>query len=229
MLINKTTIDFKYIRQLLNLGEQVILFMRHSERPEICTSDKDFGKHLGLTENGIAMCREAGAVFQGIQSVEFFASPMERCRLTAKHLAEGMGIESARITETPEIGIDGFYMQPDRHALQELMKQHGYMEYMVNYLNAGTAPHLNPIKSATRETFEWMQSIRKSQLSVFVSHDIYITAFLTALGVRKFTGDDWIGFLQGAVLSRENESGEWCCHSVVPSLQAHKEPAGFSR
>ena len=75
------------------------------------------------------------------------------------------------------------------------------MKYMVSYLTNGTAPHLNPTESATRETIEWMQEVASSQLSIFVSHDIYITAFITALGIRTFDGDDWLGFLHAAAIS----------------------------
>lgn len=228
MRIHQTTIDFRHIRQLLDQGQRVILFIRHSERPEISTDDKEFGRHLGLTENGIAMARQAGACFAGIQDAEFFASPMERCRLTAKYFAEGMGV-SAAVADAPQIGIEGFYMQRDTHALHLLMKQHGYMEYMLNYLEHGTAPHLNPIDSATRQTIEWMQGIARAKLALFVSHDMYITALITALGIRTFTGSDWIGFLHAAVLSFAPSENRWSAHCAVPCLQAHTEPARFSK
>lgn len=230
MQINKNTIDFKQVRELLDKGQRVLLFMRHSERPEIDKNDKDFGQNLGLTENGVAMARFAGSYFKGIKDVEFFASPMQRCRLTAKHFAEGMEIQSAQIKDAPAIGLQGFYMQPDIHALQAVMRQQGYMEYMLKYLAQGTATHLNPIKSATEETIKWMRKAATSQLSVFVSHDIYITAFITALGIRTFRGDDWIGFLHGAVLSTDMDNGCVTCRHAVPCLNEYTtEPAKFSK
>jgi len=227
MLINNTTIDFPHTRRLLDQGQRVILFIRHSERPEISRDDREFGRHLGLTANGIVMARQAGAFFAGIPDADFFASPMERCRLTARYFAEGMGLRAA-VTDAPQIGIDGFYMQTDTHALHLLMKQHGYMEYMLNYLQQGTAPHLNPIDSATLKTIEWMQGITRAQLAVFVSHDMYITALITALGIRTFTGSDWIGFLHAAVLSYNAAENRWTAHCAVPCLHSHTEPARFS-
>jgi len=229
MNINIQTIDFQEVRKLLDSGKRVIIFIRHSERPEICVNDKDFGTTLGLTDNGIAMAREAGTHFKGIQNVTFFSSPMDRCRLTARYIAEGMGIIQPQVGDTPEIGLEGFYMHPDRHSLQALMKKHGYMEYMQSYLNNGTAPYLNPIKKATAETIEWMRGITDSKLSFFVSHDIYISAFITALGIRKFKGDDWLGFLHSAVLSFDKRDGDASCYHAVPCLQQHSAPASFSQ
>ncbi len=228
MQINKTTIDFRTIRRFIDSGQQVILFIRHSERPPISTTDKSFGKNLGLTEYGIEMCHEAGSRFSGLMDVDFYASPMERCRRTAKHFAEGMGLpDSVKVSNAPQIGIEGFYMHPDYHALQTLMKERGYMEYMEEYLNNGTAPYLNNIHSSTEKTIEWMQSVSKSQFSVFVSHDIYITAFITSLGIRTFHGGDWIGFLHAAALCVNPENGEINCYHAVPCLESHKEPATF--
>ena len=229
MQINKTTIDFKTIRRFIDNGQRVFLFIRHSERPPICINDKTFGKNLGLTEYGIEISREAGSRFSGIKDVDFFASPMERCQRTARHFAAGMGLpDSTKVTDTPQIGIEGFYMHPDYHALQALMKERGYMEYMEDYLNSGTAPYMNDIHSSTKKTIEWMQSVSEAQLSVFVSHDLYITAFITSLGIRTFHGGDWIGFLHAAVLAVNPEDGEINCYHAVPWLNSHKEPAIFS-
>ena len=228
MYINKTTIDFNHIRRLLDQGEKVILFIRHSERPEICTNDKEFGSHLGLTENGIAMAEKAGAFFQGIQDVKFFSSPMERCRLTASHFAKGMGMEKPVVQDVAEIGVKGFYMQ-DSYKLQALMKQQGYMKFMLDYLNLGSAPHLNPIGSATSAMIAWMQKVSTAQLSLFVSHDIFITAFATALGIRTYSADDWIGFLHSAVLIFNPTENLWSAHCAVPCLQTDTEPARFAQ
>ncbi|MDD2599941.1 MAG: histidine phosphatase family protein [Kiritimatiellae bacterium] len=226
MRINTTTIDLHYTRELLDQGQRVILFIRHAARPEISIHDKEFGQHLGLTEVGVATARQAGSCFAGVDEVEFFASPMERCRLTAKHLAEGIGVEP-NTTDAPQIGVQGFYAQPDLHALHALMKQHGYMEYMLNYLQNGTAPYLNSIHCATKETIAWMQGASSAQLSIFVSHDIYISAFVTALGIRTFTGNDWIGFLHAAVLSFDPVQHLWTAHYAVPCLRNHTHPASF--
>ncbi|MFA7171896.1 MAG: histidine phosphatase family protein [Kiritimatiellia bacterium] len=226
MRINTTTIDLHHTRELLDQGQRVILFIRHAERPAISIHDKEFGQHLRLTDNGVAAARQAGSCFAGIDQVDFFASPMERCRLTAKYLAEGMGV-NASTTDTPQIGVQGFYAHPDSHALHALMKQQGFMEYMLNYLQNGTAPYLNPIQQSTDETIAWMQGVSTAQLSIFVSHDIYISAFVTALGIRTFTANNWIGFLHAAVLSFDPVQHRWTAHYAVPCLGNHTEPASF--
>ncbi len=228
MLIHKATIDFKATRALLDSGEQVMLFIRHSERPPICTEDKDFGKNLGLTERGVAMAVEAGSRFRGVVQAAFFASPMRRCRMTAGHFAAGMGIADAEIRDAPQIGVESFYMHPDSSALQRCMRERGYMQFMEEYLHRGSAPYMNAIEPATRATLEWMRGAACGGLTVFVSHDMYISAFLTALGVRRFHGGDWIGFLHAAVVSQNPQTGAAHCYYAVPCLEAHSAPAQFA-
>ena len=226
--VQTETVDFKSVREMLDNGERVMLFIRHAERPPICTEDKDFGKHLGLTESGIAMATESGKLFHGINPAVFFASPMERCRLTARYFAQGMGLADVAVTDAPQIGVQGFYMHPDSYALQSLMKKRGYMEFMEEYLNNGSAPYLNDIEPSTLATLEWMRSVASCNLSVFVSHDIYITAFLTAFGVRRFTGQDWIGFMHGAVISENPTTGDKSCYYTVPTLEGAREQIRFA-
>ncbi len=213
---------------MLDAGKRVMLFMRHSERPAISTEDKDFGRHLGLTESGVAMAVEAGNCFAGVDAVRFYTSPMERCRLTAKHLAHGMGIDDPEVNDASQIGVQGFYMHPNSHALQALMRKRGYMEFMEEYLNNGSAPYLNHIEPSTLATLEWMEYVAGDALTVFVSHDIYITAFLTALGVRRFHGQDWIGFLHAAVISTDADTGDRHCHYAVPCIREHTQPTKFA-
>lgn len=56
----------------------------------------------------------------------------------------------------------------------------------------------------------------------------FLTAFITAHGIRRFHGGDWIGFLHAAAVSINPESGESRCYHAVPCLQSHAEPATFS-
>jgi len=219
------TIDFERIRSFLAEGHRVALFIRHSERPPISADDKNFGQHLGLTPRGIEMARSAGSRLQGATDVRFSASPMNRCRLTALHFAEGMGIIAPNIMDAEPLGVRGFYYE-DAYAVQEAMRQQGYMPYMLDYLEKGVAPHSAPIGPATEKTADWLTRQTTSQLGVFVSHDIFIASFLTGLNMRTFTADNWVGFLHGAALIHSPKTG-WVCHACVPCLNETAQPSHF--
>ena len=219
------TIDFLGIRSLLDQGHRVALFIRHSERPAIRADDKEFGRHLGLTPLGVEMARSAGRRLAGVRDVRFSASPMTRCRLTALHFAEGMGIDLPVVTDADPLGVCGFYYE-DPYAVQDRMRRQGYMAYMLEYLQNGTALHSKPIGPATEQTAEWLQRQTTSQLGVYVSHDIFIASFLTGLNMRTYTADNWVGFLHGAALIHSPATG-WVCHACVPDLAEKFDPSRF--
>lgn len=190
--------------------------MRHSERPEIRSDDKDFGRFLGLTPQGVEHARAAGQMLAGIVDVRFAASPMLRCQLTARYFAEGMGLQDAAVTDAAELGVRGFYYE-DPYGVQACMRRQGYMAYMQDYLNRGTAPCSRPIGPATLQTAEWLTRQTVAQLGVYISHDIFIASFLTGLKVRTFSAENWVGFLHGAALV-QTPDGVWTCYACVPDL-----------
>lgn len=225
MRTSPDTIDFAQVRSLLENGHRVALFIRHSERPAIRTDDKEFGRTLGLTPRGVDMARAAGTHLAGFRDVRFCASPMLRCQLTARHFAEGMGFADPVVEDAAPLGVRGFYYD-DPYAVQDLMRQQGYMPYMLEYLRNGIAPHSRPIGPATEQTAEWLRCQTTAQLTVFVSHDIFIAAFLTGLNVRTYSAEDWVGFLHGAALICD-PAASWACHACVPDLAGLHAPPHF--
>ena len=224
MRVSRETIDLAAIRTALNEGCRVALFFRHSERPPISPDDKEFGCHLGLTPRGTEMARAAGKRLAGIHYARFSASPMERCRLTARHFAEGMGFPAPTVHDDEKLGVRGFYYE-DPYAVQDIMRRQGYMAYMEEYLLNGIAPHSCPIGPATDQLAHWLQEHTVAQLGVYVTHDIFVAAFLTGLKARSFSADDWVGFLHGAALLQCPGKTDWLCHPCVPCLDSHATSA----
>ena len=225
MQTSKELLTFAHLNSLFARGCRIALFVRHSERPPISPGDKDFGKNLGLTAAGIEQAHAAGRHFEGHRDARFLASPMTRCRMTARYLAEGMGIKDPAVEDAETLGVRGFYYE-NPYAVQELMRQQGYMAYMLAYLRAGIAPHSAPIGPATEKTVHWLQDHTTASLTVFVSHDIFIAALLTGLKIRTYTAEDWVGFIHGAALIQSPDK-DWVCHPCVPDLTAAGKSARF--
>jgi len=226
MTLSPSPLDFSDVCAALGRGDRVALFIRHSERPPIRPDDKDFGRHLGLTPRGVALAREAGARLTGAPpDARFLASPMQRCRLTARHVAEGMGISAPRVEDADPLGVRGFFYR-DPYAVQEIMRQQGYMAYMLEYLKTGNAPHSAPLADATEQTLEWMITQMTVPFVLFVSHDIFVAAILTGLRLRSYTAEAWVGFLHGFALVRHGQD-PWACHPCLPSHAAVGAPHPF--
>ena len=226
MHTSPSLVGLEHVRAALERGCRAALFIRHSERPAIRTDDKDFGRFLGLTPRGIDLARAAGAHLAGIADAQFFASPMTRCQATARHFAEGMGIPDPTVTDADQLGVRGFFYD-DVHAVQEQMRRQGYIAYMLDYLRDGIAPHSRPLAPATGQLADWLRQQTTARLGVFVSHDIFIAAFLTGLNIRTYTAADWVGFLHGAALVETPGSG-WTCHACVPDLAGAHRPSPFT-
>jgi len=215
------TIDFHQVAGLLGRGCRVSLFVRHSERPPIDPDDKEFGRTLALTPNGIALARRAGRHLAGFTDARFAASPMVRCHMTAQCIAEGMGLPDAPVTDEPRLGLECFYYE-DPEKLQGVMRQKGYLPFMLEYLRKGVAPYSRPLDVATGMMTEWLKGATVRPLNVLVSHDIFVASLLTGLKARAYTADNWVGFIHGAAIVNTPD-GDWLCHPCVPELAVAEE------
>ena len=214
----KETIDLPRIAGLLRQGCRASLFLRHSERPPIDPADTTFGQALPLTPRGAGLARDAGRHLAGTADARFAASPMTRCRMTAQHIAEGMGLPDAPVADEPRLGLGGFYYE-DPANLQALMRRQGYLAFMLDYLRNGTAPYSRPIGEATGLMTAWLKDATTRQLNILISHDIFVAALLTGLRARAYTAGDWVGFIHGAAIINTPDGG-WHCHPCVPELAA---------
>jgi len=220
------TIDFHRVADLLRQGYRVSLFIRHSERPPIDPNDKTFGQALPLTPQGIAFARDAGKRLAGFGDVRFAASPMVRCRVTAQCIAEGMGLPDAPVTDEPRLGLGCFYYE-DPENLQDLMRQQGYLSFMLDYFRNGVAPYSRPLDVATGQMTAWLKDATTRQLNVLVSHDIFIAALLTGLKVRTYSADNWVGFVHGAAIINAPD-GSWRCYPCVPDNSTSAQDVSFT-
>jgi broad specificity phosphatase PhoE len=217
MNILTETIDFKKVRQFIAEGCKVSLMIRHSERPPIVPGDTTFGHSLALTPRGEAMAREAGQLLSGHRDACFLSSPMRRCQLTAKMFAEGMGCAGVPVLEEPILGLKNFYYDDIEKLPAEMMRR-GYIHYMLDYLRTGSALYSHDVAVATPKMVEWLKAKTTQQLTVLVSHDIFIAALLAGVKAKSYTAGNWVGYLQGAALVATPQH-QWLLMPCVPSLE----------
>ncbi len=192
-----------------------ILLVRHAERPKIKEDDPTFGEHLGLTESGIIQAHQCGAMLAGMGPWCFGASPMRRTRETAKHIASGMGLKDVSVFDAPEIGVSGLWVE-DRELLHSFYQKEGSAACTDRYFRDGYAEGYKTIQEGTSLTFDWlMQCSFEARYTLIVSHDIFIAGLLQGLGVRRFSSQEWLGYLQSAALIQDSD-GIWKAFYCVP-------------
>ena len=194
------------VRQWLHRGARVALYIRHAERPPIHPDDTTFGASLALTEAGERQALALGAELRGtVGGMRLVASPMARTRRTARLFADGAGITRQAVEDAEAIGVNNVFT--DARGAHAVMARIGVMNYMLDYLAAGEAPHARPVSEATRLAVAWIREKAVSGLSLFCGHDLTIAAALTGLNLARFTAETWIPFLTGMAMVEED--GAW--------------------
>jgi len=182
-------------------GSRALLMVRHGERPRIDHEDPTFGENLPLTEDGYAMSVAFGRLLgRFTDDVQFLSSPLRRTVLTAKGIAEGMGIPDASIPTDALLGNSSFYFSNQTEVF-ELFRDGSFFGKIFDYFKAGRQRGFNDLLSATDHLEEWCLSRFTARLGIFTTHDLYNGAFLHARGVKTdFTEENWIRFLDSAAI-----------------------------
>ncbi|MGN0833853.1 MAG: HAD-IA family hydrolase [Kiritimatiellia bacterium] len=191
------------IKEELRRGSRVALLMRHAERPKIDPDDPSFGDVLALTYEGCRTARKFGTLLAEFKDdVQFYASPLNRTRMTAACIAEGMGVPDAAIPTDELLGNGSFYYADAREVL-EVFKPNRFFTACEEYFATGEQRGFRNLFAATDAFERWIAVNFKKRLFVITTHDLYVAAFLTARQAGVFTRENWVRFLDaGAIVVR---------------------------
>jgi len=197
-------IEFKDVRRELSVGNRVLLLVRHAERQRIDKWDPTFGAALPLTANGEAMCETFGRALAGASDdIGFRSSPLLRTRLSAAGIARGLGIAVPEIPTDDVLG-NGSPFYTDRLEVWRLFRDHRFFAHMEKYLRDGEQRGFNPPGPAAEEFERHLLAHFTTQLGIFLSHDVFIAAYLQGKGVKTdWCQDNWPRFLDSAAIVLE--------------------------
>lgn len=214
-------VDFAELGERTKSGEikRVILYVRHSERPPIEVDDPTFGANLGLTEDGVKLCKEVGAALRDIPNLQAYASPARRTILTAEEILSAYGIENPNVAESKEIGLAGLYTSNSK-VLHESYFKRGSVEVNDAYNNGDAVAGYIPRDDAAMAMFNYLVGPELKGNLLMVSHDVFIAAFMSSLSNDGWglSTKNWVGFIQGAALTLEFDG--WHMYRVVPNKVA---------
>ena len=193
--------------------------VRHGERPPIDPADPTFGENLPITAAGRALALGCGRVLAGSGPAAgewgFLSSRLLRTRLTARAVAEGMGVPDAPAATSAEASLPGLWVEDmaetHRHYYAE-----GSVPFTTRFLDDGRAEGYRPIAESTRLALDWLASDPAgTRLTLVCTHDIFVACMLRGLGERRVDCGHWVGFLQGIALF-EKPGGGWDAEWLVP-------------
>ena len=186
----------------LRRGARVILLVRHAERPKMDPTDPTFGDALPLTAEGERTARlfgEALAEFSG--DVTFWSSPLRRTRMTARLIAEGMGVPDPEIPADGLLGNESFYYKDALEVLHVFTPPENFFPASFEYMKTGRLRGFNEIGPSSDALEKWLFERFASQLMVVATHDLYIAAFLSTRGAYNLRSrETWPRFLDAAAI-----------------------------
>lgn len=201
--------------------------VRHGERPPIDPADPTFGENLPITEKGRALALSCGRALASTGPAPdewgFLASRLLRTRLTARAIAEGMGVPDAEVPTSVEASIPGLWVadvaETHRHYYAE-----GSVPFTTRLLEDGRADGYRPVAESTRLALDWIASDPAGRRRTIVcTHDVFIACMLRGLGEKRVDCTRWVGFLQGIALF-ERPGGGWDFEWLVPDKSDWETP-----
>ena len=182
-------------------GARVTLMVRHAERPKMDQNDPTFGDALAITGEGIRTAKLLGGMLREFSGdVQFYSSPLTRTRMTARCIAEGMGIPDAEIPTDGLLGNESFYYEDPAEVL-EVFKRDNFFPACIEYFHAAHQRGFRELYAATDEFERWIDARWRRRMFLVSTHDLYIAAFLFARKVGEFSRENWTRFLDaGAII-----------------------------
>ncbi|MDD3257728.1 MAG: histidine phosphatase family protein [Methanocorpusculum sp.] len=181
--------------------DAAIVLIRHAEREPFRKGEP--GSMKKLTPRGESVAECFGRELCG-RPVRAYASPMIRCMRTAELILEGAGVNSG--TEASELlGEPGAYIFDDE-LTRGFYVQNPTKTVTLEYIHEGVLPGHYKIREGTQRLFNFLKETAvPNGISVCVTHDVFLVAFVSTLTGYDFT-DDWTGFLDGCILFRRKET-----------------------
>lgn len=186
------------IKDLVENGKKVALLFRHAERfvdDQVLT-----GNDVQLTDNGKKQSILFGEKLKNMKDIKFFSSPIPRCVNTLEHIAEG-ACNVEMINKTKMLGDPGCYIIPDQSDIcGEAMQKNGFMSYAMSYIQNLEMPGTKNLSKASEELENYIYQNMGDGLTLFNTHDFFVSAFMRYCGVKHPTIDNYIEYFEGVVL-----------------------------
>ena len=136
-------------------------------------------------------------------------------------MMEGGGFPRQDIRDCPELGDLTIFAHPVN--FEAMLRTRNTENVMREYFSTGHAEGLKDMRPFAEELLGFLTKAPFSAArAVLVSHDVLAMTILSALGVRKFSVDDWCGYLHGLLLTQDR-GGAWTAAYAVPDFDAGKK------
>jgi len=191
-----------YIENLKKIPKNraVAIFMRHAERFKI--EKGELGLEVPLTENGRKSAFLLGKNYIKENLVGLYSSPVGRCIDTGENIILGANKEIKIIEDSTLGGKDIFMNDFSLFALAYM--KFGMPAILDKVYNHEEVPGLNKIEESIPLFIKHILSkITNSGVTLFISHDSFISFIASEIFRHRTTVDDWPNFMEPIFIWKE--------------------------
>ncbi len=191
----------------------VVVFMRHSVRPEI--PEGKFGMQVDLTAEGVQAAQELGAAFgQRLRKVS--ASASTRCVQTGRALIEGAGV-ALEVQPDETLGEPGAFIEDVEASIQRLV-EHGPIGIVNRLLQGLPLEGMIACEPGVRAMLSqaWATPPDAGTVHVCITHDTLLSALLGWLEQKEAVQEEeWPQMLEGCLMWRTGSGLKWVWRGTV--------------
>ncbi len=178
-------------------GRKIAVLMRHAERERI--HQGEFGNDFPITEGGARMAFEFGTNISGLSIAKIISSPIPRCVQTAEAIRKGIGREVEIITDN-HLGDPGFHIS-DAEKAGKYYLEFGAKGVSEKFVNGESMAGISSAEYLRTKAFDWLKSqTYDNGIIILVTHDALISHFAYANGIKTYSKDNWVNFLDGIIV-----------------------------
>lgn len=178
-------------------NKKIAVLIRHGEREKI--PDGQFGADCMLTENGVREALAMGENLKQYKIVKILTSPIPRCVQTSELLRKGMGKDLEIIKDT-HLGDPGFHISNGDKAGRFYL-EYGSEGVYERFAAGEGMDGISDIDFLRGSAVDWLKSqMHETGVTLFVTHDALIAHFAYANGIKKYTRENWVEYLDGIVV-----------------------------
>jgi hypothetical protein len=186
-------------------GANAAVILRHGDRGG--PIDQVVSQDEGLNEVGTRRSEHLGKLLERFSELRTFSSPVDRCKVTCKHISIGYGkVVEPSVTEL--LGMSAPFMVDPKMAYRK-MKEIGLLGFVDLYVKDSVDRCIAlPCSEGARMLFSYViENIRpmKGGVGVFVTHDMIITPPMAYYFGYDFNTNGLVPFLDGVVLYEEGD------------------------
>ncbi|MDR3102798.1 MAG: histidine phosphatase family protein [Methanocalculaceae archaeon] len=176
------------------------VLLRHGERQPLTKGEP--GSEKVLTSRGKRQSWAFGVALPKVP-LQVYASSVRRCVQTGGEIRAGAGIFGTTKT-SPMLGDPGAFVADD-DMVRAFYAGNPVKTPSLRYAAGETLPGHYPVRIGTRRMFDFVaETLADEEISVCVTHDVWLVPFISVLTGYDFT-DDWPGFLDGCILMRRTQ------------------------